>query len=64
MGFLDKLLGRGKEEADEGVEDVKARYEGGQEKAEDMAGSGAERAEEMGQGARTEATERIERDTP
>lgn len=64
MGFLDKLLGRGKKAAGDLKNDPEMRREGVQQEAEGMAESRAERAEEMAQEARTEAAERrAERDS-
>jgi uncharacterized protein YjbJ (UPF0337 family) len=65
MGFLDKLLGRGKQAAGDMTSDPEMRREGAHQEAEGMAESRAERAEDMAQEARTEAAEhRTERDQP
>jgi uncharacterized protein YjbJ (UPF0337 family) len=65
MGFLDKLLGRGKQAAGDMANDPEMRREGAHQEAEGMAESRAERAEDMAQEARTEAAEhRTERDQP
>jgi hypothetical protein len=72
MGFLDKLLGRTKEETSDLTTDVKTGAEDmGQEaeemgqKAEEMGKSGAERTEGMAEDAKTEVEEHIPgRDTP
>lgn len=64
MGFLDKLLGRGKQAAGDLANDPEMRREGTHQEAEGMAESRAERAEEMADDARTEAAEhRAERET-
>jgi uncharacterized protein YjbJ (UPF0337 family) len=65
MGFLDKLLGRGKQAAGDMANDPEMRREGAHQEAEGMAESRAERAEDLAQEARTEAAEhRTERDQP
>ena len=65
MGFLDKLLGRGKQAAGDMTNDPEMRREGAHQEAEGIAESRAERAEDMAQEARTEAAEhRTERDQP
>ena len=72
MGFLDKLLGRNKEEASDMTSDVKSGAEDMGQKAEDMgqkAGdmgkSGAEGAKGMGEDAKTEVEEHLPgQDTP
>ena len=63
MGFLDKLLGRGKQATGDVVNDPEMRREGAHQEAEGAAESRAERAEDMAQEARTDAAEhRAERD--
>jgi uncharacterized protein YjbJ (UPF0337 family) len=63
MGFLDRLLGRGKQAAGDMADKPEMRREGVHQEAEGMAESRAEQAEEMAQDARTEAAEhRAERD--
>jgi uncharacterized protein YjbJ (UPF0337 family) len=63
MGFLDKLLGRGKQATGDMVNDPEMRREGAHQEAEGAAESRAERAEDMAQEARTDAAEhRAERD--
>jgi uncharacterized protein YjbJ (UPF0337 family) len=63
MGFLDKLLGRGKQAAGDVANDPEMRREGVHQEAEGTAESRAKRAEEMAQEARTDAAEhRAERD--
>jgi uncharacterized protein YjbJ (UPF0337 family) len=63
MGFLDKLLGRGKQAAGDMANDPEMRREGAHQEAEGAAESRAERAEDMAQEARTDAAEhRAERD--
>ena len=64
MGFLDRLLGRDKESAEDVPDEAKTRAEDMGQKAEDMGGSSADRAQEMGQEARTEAEDRTGRDIP
>lgn len=65
MGFLDKLLGRGKQAAGDVMNEPEIRREGMHQEAEGMAESRAERAEDMAQEARTEAAEhQAERDQP
>jgi uncharacterized protein YjbJ (UPF0337 family) len=65
MGFLDKLLGRGKQAAGDVTGDPEMRREGAHQEAEGMAESRAEQAQEMAEEARTEAAEhRTERDQP
>jgi uncharacterized protein YjbJ (UPF0337 family) len=64
MGFLDRLLGRGKQATGDLMNDPEMRREGMHQEAEGMAESQAERAEDMAEEARTEAAEhRAERDT-
>lgn len=63
MGFLDKLLGRGKQATGDLANDPEMRREGVHQEAEGVAESRAERAEDMAEEARTEAAEhRTERD--
>jgi uncharacterized protein YjbJ (UPF0337 family) len=63
MGFLDKLLGRGKQATGDMVNDPEMRREGAHQEAQGAAESRAERAEDMAQEARTDAAEhRAERD--
>ena len=63
MGFLDKLLGRGKQTAGDVTGDTGMRREGAHQEAEGMAESRADQAEDMAQDARTDAAEhRAERD--
>lgn len=63
MGFLDKLLGRGKQATGDMTNDPEMRREGVHQEGEGMAESRAERAEDMAQEARTDAAEhRAERD--
>jgi uncharacterized protein YjbJ (UPF0337 family) len=63
MGFLDKLLGRGKQATGDLANDPEMRREGMHQEAEGVAESRAERAEDMADEARTEAAEhRTERD--
>jgi uncharacterized protein YjbJ (UPF0337 family) len=63
MGFLDKLLGRGKQAAGDLSNDPELRREGTHQEAEGTAESRADRAEDMAQEARTEAAEhRAERE--
>lgn len=65
MGFLDKLLGRGKQAAGDLKDDPELRREGAHQEAESAAESRAERAEDMAEEARTEAAEhRAEREDP
>jgi uncharacterized protein YjbJ (UPF0337 family) len=62
-GFLDRLLGRGKQAAGDIADDPEMRREGAHQEMEGEAESRAERAEEMAQEARTDAAEhRVERD--
>jgi uncharacterized protein YjbJ (UPF0337 family) len=63
MGFLDRLLGRGKQAAGDMADKPEMRQEGMHQEAEGKAESRAEHAEDMAQEARTDATEhRAERD--
>lgn len=65
MGFLDRLMGRGKKAAGDLANDPQMRAEGAHQEAEGAAESRAEQAEDMAQQAREEAAEhRAERDTP
>lgn len=65
MGFLDKLLGRGKQAAGDLANDSEMRREGAHQEAEGVAESRADQAEDMAQEARTEAADhRAERDQP
>jgi uncharacterized protein YjbJ (UPF0337 family) len=57
MGFLDKLLGRGKQAAGDLKGDESMRREGMHQEREGMAEDRAERAEEQAQAAREEAAE-------
>jgi uncharacterized protein YjbJ (UPF0337 family) len=64
MGFLDKLLGRGKQTAGDLTDDAEMRREGAHQEAEGMAEDRADRADEMAQQARDDAAaHRAERDT-
>jgi uncharacterized protein YjbJ (UPF0337 family) len=63
MGFLDKLLGRGKQTAGDVAGDPEMRREGIHQEAEGVAESRAESAEDVAQEARTDAAEhRAERE--
>ena len=63
MGFLDKLLGRGKQATGDLANDPEMKREGMHQEAEGVAESRAERSEDMAEEARTEAAEhRTERD--
>ena len=63
MGFLDKLLGRGKQAAGDVTSDEEMRRKGVHQEAEGEAESRAASAEDVAQEARTEAAEhRAERD--
>jgi uncharacterized protein YjbJ (UPF0337 family) len=65
MGFLDKLLGRGKQAAGDMKDDPELRREGMHQEAQSEAESRADQAEDMAQDARTEAAEhRAQRDDP
>jgi uncharacterized protein YjbJ (UPF0337 family) len=57
MGFLDKLLGRGKQAAGDLKGDTSMRREGQHQEREGMAEDRAETAEERAQEAREEAAE-------
>jgi uncharacterized protein YjbJ (UPF0337 family) len=62
MGFLDKLLGRGKQAAGDLAGDASMRREGVHQEREGRAEDRAESAEEMAQEAReTAAEERAKR---
>jgi uncharacterized protein YjbJ (UPF0337 family) len=64
MGFLDKLLGRGKKAAGDMAGDSSLRHEGMHQEQEGMAEDRAASAEDSAQEAREEAAEhRAERDT-
>jgi uncharacterized protein YjbJ (UPF0337 family) len=64
MGFLDKLLGRGRQAAGDIKGDPSMRREGVHQEREGMAEDRAETAEERAQKAREEAAEhRAQRDT-
>jgi uncharacterized protein YjbJ (UPF0337 family) len=63
MGFLDKLLGRGKKAAGDMKGDESMRREGMHQEREGMAEDRAASAEEQAQAAREEAAEhRAQRD--
>jgi uncharacterized protein YjbJ (UPF0337 family) len=66
MGFLDKLLGRGKKAAGDLTGDSSMRQDGMHQEQEGMASDRAESAEQMAQEERERAAEhRAERtDTP
>jgi uncharacterized protein YjbJ (UPF0337 family) len=65
MGFLDKLLGRGKQAAGDVAGDPGMKSEGMHQEMEGEAESRAAEAEDTAQQAREEAAEhRAERDTP
>jgi uncharacterized protein YjbJ (UPF0337 family) len=57
MGFLDKLLGRGKKAAGDIKGDASMRSEGMHQEREGMAEERADKAEEHAQEARQEAAE-------
>jgi uncharacterized protein YjbJ (UPF0337 family) len=57
MGFLDKLLGRGKKAAGDVTGDASMREEGMHQEREGMAEERAKSAEESAQEARQEAAE-------
>jgi uncharacterized protein YjbJ (UPF0337 family) len=64
MGWLDKLLGRGKQKAGETTGDSSMKREGMHQEQEAMASERAESAEQMAQEERERAAEhRTERDT-
>jgi uncharacterized protein YjbJ (UPF0337 family) len=65
MGFLDKLLGRGKKATGDMTGDESMRREGMHQEQEGMAEDRASAAEDQAQGAREEAAEhRAQRDNP
>ena len=57
MGFLDKLLGRGKKTAGEAMGDSSMQSEGMHQEQQGMAEDRAETAEEMAQAERARAAE-------
>lgn len=64
MGFLDKLLGRGKKTAGEMTGDSSMKSEGMHQEQQGMAEDRAETAEEMAQSEREKAAEhQAERDS-
>jgi uncharacterized protein YjbJ (UPF0337 family) len=64
MGFLDKLLGRGKKTAGEMTGDSSMKSEGMHQEQQGMAEDRAQTAEEMAQAEREKAAEhQAERDT-
>ena len=64
MGFLDRLLGRGKKTAGEMTGDSSMQSEGMHQEQQGMAEDRAETAEEMAQSEREKAAEhQAERDT-
>jgi uncharacterized protein YjbJ (UPF0337 family) len=64
MGFMDKLLGRGKKAAGDVTGDRSMQKEGMHQEQEGMAEDRAKSAEEMAQAERERAAEhRAERDT-
>ena len=64
MGFLDKLLGRGKKTAGEMTGDSSMQSEGMHQEQQGMAEDRAETAEEMAQSEREKAAEhQAERDS-
>ena len=63
MGFLDRLMGRGKQAAGDLAGDTSMRREGMHQEQEGMAEERAESAEDMAQAERQRAAEhRAERD--
>jgi uncharacterized protein YjbJ (UPF0337 family) len=63
MGFLDKLLGRGKKAAGDVTGDTSMRQEGMHQEQEGMAQERAESAEQVAQQERERAAEhRVERE--
>jgi F0F1-type ATP synthase membrane subunit b/b' len=65
MGFLDRLLGRTKDEAEDVTDKAKTGAEDMGQKAQDMGDSAADSAKDMGQEAKTEVDEHMPgRDTP
>jgi uncharacterized protein YjbJ (UPF0337 family) len=64
MGWLDKLLGRGKKAAGDALDDPQMRREGVHQEQEAVAEESAERLEERASEARERAAEhRVERET-
>ena len=64
MGFLDKLLGRGKKAAGDLTGDASMRREGAAQEREGAAADRAAQHEEMAQEQREQAAQaRVERDT-
>ena len=57
MGWLDKILGRGKQTGEEGTGSASGKLESAREEAGGAAESGAQKAEEMGQEARERVDE-------
>lgn len=65
MGFLDRLLGRGKKTAGDMTDNPEMRREGAHQEAEGTAEQRADQAEDMAQGARDDAAEhRAAQDEP
>jgi uncharacterized protein YjbJ (UPF0337 family) len=65
MGFLDRLLGRGKKTAGDMTDNPEMRREGAHQEAEGMAEQRADQAEDMAQEARDDAAEhRAAQDEP
>lgn len=65
MGFLDKLMGRGKKAAGDLTGDSSMRREGMHQEQEGVAEERAKSAEDLAQEERTRAAEhRAERETP
>jgi len=65
MGFLDKLMGRGKKTAGDMTDDASMRQEGMRQEHEGMAEDRASTAEDKAQEAREEAAEHhAQRDNP
>jgi uncharacterized protein YjbJ (UPF0337 family) len=65
MGWLDKIMGRGKRAAGEAMDDPSMREEGQHQEAAAAAGERAEQHEELAQDARErEASERAQQDRP
>lgn len=63
MGFLDKIMGRGKRTAGEATDDPGLRQEGQHQEAAGAADDRAEQHEELAQEARErEASERAQQD--
>ena len=64
MGWLDRLLGRGKQTAGDLVDDAELRREGLHQEQEGVAEESAERLEEQAAEARERAAQhRVERDS-